>query len=460
MKYAFITTNSRYLTANGLHAIRQFSTHTRLNNHREEFDRLVSLAEVPQDQVKTTDEEGNKRPVLPHRQPKLVSNFSSSSSSSSASHEEVSKKEEKKMNIFALDALDKPQVCQQPAHSDLSPAEGVSGPSVSQVLLEEIFSETSSQSGVQSRSPENALITPVRESVTTDVVSPSTKGVGEASRPKEGKKRAVPRILRRHSPADRGLLRSELEAIAMKSKHGQRVGPRELDKYNKYRAAGGFQFLELRDNKELDKGSSHSCDDDDDNNDIKTRATSQSLDGKPKPYLETILAQPEQSRRVTSNISSSQISLENLKKCGLDLVGNDEQSQEGTLSPNPSTLTMFDLICDFVGTSGPLLGLVIKEINEKETGEKEGKEQTTTQPDLRPKYSHTRRRSPSSYLKKVEGMLEIDSISDILQGTSSIYSCVYYSVADGFLGFLEVKPPSEQLPIAHLKHNLERVLFK
>ena len=121
---------------------------------------------------------------------------------------------------------------------------------------------------------------------------------------------------------------------------------------------------------------------------------------------------------------------------------------------------MFDLICDSVGTSGPLTGLVIKKINEKETGEKEGKERTITQTDLRPKYSHTRRRSPSSYLKKVEGMLEIDSISDILQGTSSTYSCVYYSVADGFLGFLEVKPPSEQLPIAHLKHNLERVLFK
>jgi len=339
MKHAFITTNSRYLTANGLHTIRQFSTHTRLNNRWEEFDRLVSLAGASWDQVKTTDEEGNKRPVLPHRQPKLVSNFSSSSS---ASHEEVSKKEEKKTNILALDALDKPQVCQQPAHSDSSPAEGVSGPSVSQVLPEEIFSETSSQSGVQSRSPENALITPVRESVTTDVVSPSTKGVGEASRPKEEKKRAVPRTLRRLSLADRRPLRSELEATAMKSKHGQHVTHREPDKYNKYLTAGAFQSLELRDNKELDKDSSHlydGDDDDDGDDDNKTRATSQSLDGKPKPYLETILAQLEQSRRVMSNISSSQISLENLKKAkkhGLDLVGNDKQSQEGTLYPNPS----------------------------------------------------------------------------------------------------------------------------
>jgi len=404
MKHAFITAGSRYLTTNGLHTIRQFSTHTRLNSHWEEFNRLVPPVEVPQDQVKTTGEKGKEPPVLPYQQPKLVSDFSSSSSSS---HEEVSKKEEKQTNIITLDALEKPQICQQPAHSDSSPAESVSGPSSVYRILQESFGETSSQSGIQSQLPENAPITPVQESVTTDVVSPSTKGVGEASSTKEGKKRVAPRILRRLSPADRRLLRSELEAIAMKSKHGKRVGRREIDKYNKYLAAGAFQSLGLRDNKELDKDSSHSHDDDGDDN--KTRATSQSLDGEPKPYLATILAQLEQSRRVTSNIS---FSLENLKKCGLDLVSNDEKSQEGMLSLNPG---VFNLICDFIGTFGPLMVLDVKEISEKE-----GKEQAITQTDSRPKFYHTRRRSPSSYLKKVEGMLDIDSITDILQGTSSI----------------------------------------
>jgi len=101
-----------------------------------------------------------------------------------------------------------------------------------------------------------------------------------------------------------------------------------------------------------------------------------------------------------------------LKKCGLDLVSNDEKSQEGMLSLNPG---VFNLICDFIGTFGPLTVLDVKEISEKE-----GKEQAITQTDSRPKFYHTRRRSPSSYLKKVEGMLDIDSITDILQGTSSI----------------------------------------
>jgi len=416
MKHAFITTSSRYLTTNGLHTIRQFSTHTLLNNHWEEFDRMISLGEVPQDQVKTTGEKDRKRPVLPHRQPKLVSNFSSSSSSS-ASHEEVSKKEEKKTNIITLDTLERPQLCKQPTHSDSSPAESVSVPSVYEVLREGIVGETSSQSCVQSRLPENVPITPVQESLTTGVVSPSTKGVGEASRHKEGKKRTVPRILRRLSLADRRLLRSELEAIAMKSKHGQRVRRRELDKYNKYLAAGAFQFLELRDNKEPDKDSSHPHDDDN-----KTRTGFQSLNGKLKQKLQMVLAHLEQSRRVTSNISSSQVSLDKLKagKRQLDLVGNDEKPQEGTFFLNPGTLSVFDPICDFVGTFGSLAGLDGKEMSEREAGEKEGKERAITQTDSKPKYSHTRRRSPSSYSKKVEGVLEIDSIPNILEGTSSI----------------------------------------
>jgi len=333
MKHAFITASPRYLTTNGLHTIRRFSTHMPLNSHWEEFDRIISLDEVPQDQV--TSEKGKKRPVLPHRQPKLVSNFSSS-----ASHEEISKEERSKTMII-LDMIERSHTRKRPARSDPSPAESVSAPSVYEAGQEGIVGETSSQSCVHSWLPENAPITPVRDSVATSVVSPSTKVAGEVSRHKEGKLRAVPRILRRLSPADRRILQMELKAIAMKIKHGQRVRRQEFDKYNRYLVAGALQFLELYDHKEQDEDNSYPPDDDN-----ETNAGFQSLTGKLKQRLVKVLARLEHPHQITSNISSPQALPEKAKKRerDIDLVVNGRMPQERTLSSNPGALSVYNSI--------------------------------------------------------------------------------------------------------------------
>lgn len=117
---------------------------------------------------------------------------------------------------------------------------------------------------------------------------------------------------------------------------------------------------------------------------------------------------------------------------------------------------MLGLTCDFAVALGPLTRSDAKEKGQEEAGGQEGSGWAITQMDPSLNFSYTLERSPLSYSKKVEGVIEPDSIQNILQGILLIRVSLS---ANKFCG-LDVKPPLEQLPIAQLQHNLERVLFK
>lgn len=320
MNHVF-TATSRYLTANGPHTIRQFSTRTLLNAHWEEFSQVMSkpssLDEAPQDQVKVTSGEGKERPILLHQQPKLVSNSSSSS-------EEISKKRGKSI---ALNAVAPSGTRKQPAHSDPSSAKatGVSPPPPppNEAPQEEAVGEASFQTFIQSQLKQVSENTPERDM--TDVVAPSTEVNGTMPRRKKSKP-PVPRLLRRLSPIRRSLLRSELEIIAKKLEHGIRVRRWELDKYLKYLEAGVNQYWEPQ------------------GYDDKTRAQLSKQQRELTRRFEAALEQLEQYHQVASSISpSSRALLKRLKKAkkrNFYLVNHsvdDEKSQHG----EESTLKSF-----------------------------------------------------------------------------------------------------------------------